>query len=159
LRSIPSRICSAEVETEMPATTALTKISPTLAAFAVPRTGDAEMVGRYCHERDVWIVDGKEGPRPIVELRTDIAETATFTKVLAEQDDTDVSPTLEAATHTSTAVRAEADDQDRDSLANTLLMVTTKTEANVERDDVVKTLLAFELQSSSGVPVGGIRIH
>ena len=143
----------------MPAKTALTKISPTLATFAVPRTGDAEMVGRYCHERDVWIVDDEEGPRPIVELRTDIAETATFTKVLAEQDDTDVSPTLEAATHTSTAVRAEADDQDRDRLANTLLMVTTKTEANVERDDVAKTLLAFELQSSSGVPVGGIRIH
>lgn len=143
----------------MPAKTALTKISPTLAAFAVPRTGDAEMVGRYCHERDVWIIDDHEGSRPIVELRTDIAETATSTKVLAEQDDTDVSPTMEAATHTSTAVRAEADDQDRDRLANTLLMVTTKTEANVERDDVAKTLLAFELQSSSGVPVGGIRIH
>ena len=143
----------------MPAKTAVSRISPTLAAFAVPRTGDAEMIGRYCNERDVWIVDDADGTRPIVELRTDIAETATFTKVLAEQDDTDVRPTLEAATHTSTAVRAEADDQDRDRLANTLLMVTTKTEANVERDDVAKTLLAFELQSSSGVPVGGIRIH
>jgi len=102
------------------------------------------MIGRYCSDRDVWVVDDDDGVQPIVALRTDIAETATTTKVRVEQDDTDVSPMLEAATRTHTSVRAEVDDDDRDRLAQTLLMVTTKTNANVERDDVVKTLEPLE---------------
>lgn len=36
----------------MPDKTSFGRISPTLVEFAVVRTGSAEMLGRYCSERD-----------------------------------------------------------------------------------------------------------
>ena len=143
----------------MPAKTQFGSVVPTLAQFATPQSGSAEMVGRYCAERDVWVVDGQEGAKPIIELRTDIADTSTFTRVKAEHDDTDVDPMIETATRTSTAVTAEVDDQDQDRIAATLLMVVTKTHVQQEHDDVTNTPQAFEPQSSLGLMTGGIPLH
>jgi len=143
----------------MPARTQLARVTPTLAGLAVARTGSAKMIGRYCPERDVWVVDCEGAARPIIELGGDLAGTTTMTKVRAERDDTDASPLLEAGTRTATAVAAEADDQDRDRIAAALLMATTKTEVRQERDDVAKIEPEFEPQSWAGRLAGGIPIH
>lgn len=145
-------------------------IHPFLKAFATPRTGSDEIVGRYCDERHVWVVDGDEGTQPLILVNQAVGGTATSTKVTVEGDDTDVGSgldygtetyvkaedddvdraALQAALGTSTRVLGEADDVDR--VAAALLAVTTKTDASTERDDTAVGLEMFE-------PSIGVRIR
>lgn len=137
----------------MPKDTARTT-HPFLTAFAVPRTGGDDMIGHYCRVTDVWVINGIEGARPIVEARTDRGQTSTITRVRAEVDDTDIDRT--AGLGTTTEVKSEADDLDR--IAIGLLSVTTKTNAQIERDDNIAEIEANS-PLSSDAPIGSVRIH
>ncbi len=78
----------------------------------------------------------------------------TSTKVLAEADDVErIAECRRMAT--STRVLAEADDMDA-AIAG-LLAVTTKTDANVERDDTAIGLDMFEM--GFGVPIPPLPVH
>lgn len=140
----------------------LTAVRPFLTTFATPRTGSDDSVGRYCETRHVWIVDSATGAQPLILLRPDIGQTATSTKVEVEGDDTDVATGLDYGTHTyvktedddldraaatvelgsSTRVLGEVDDLER--TAASILSVTTKTDAQLERDDTAVGLEMFE---------------
>jgi hypothetical protein len=115
-------------------------VQPLLARYATPRSGDPVLPGHFDSRRDVWVVDGPEGPQPIVQLRSDLGETTTATAVRAEQDDTDADPGLLASTTTFTKVLAEGDDTD---VSCATLEVTTKTQAQVESEDTTFTIEAF----------------
>jgi hypothetical protein len=107
---------------------------------------NAPLPGAYSREHSVWMVGGGQGARPIVEVRRDLGETATFTKVQAEQDDTDIALAAVGDTATTTRVQAEADDSD---ITAATLDIATKTYAQVESEDV-----AFEIEAASGEDVG-----
>lgn len=121
------------------------KISrPTIRPFLTQLATEREPIapplpGFYSPEHSVWMVDTGSGPRPIVEERRDIGETSTFTKILAEQDDTDVTVAAAGDTATTTRVQIEADDSD---ITAATLEVATKTYAQVESEDV-----AFEIEA------------
>lgn len=121
-------------------------IDPLLVRYAVCRTGDSEIPGYYCNERDVWVVETVDGTLPVVEARGDLAEISTKTSALPEADDSLSSALLETVTKTLTHV--EEDDATR-SMSH-LLELATKTEAQVERDDVSKGL--EQLESAGSIP-------
>ena len=122
-------------------------IRPFLTQMATQREGaSAPLPGAYSPEHSVWMVDAGQGARPIVEVRRDLGETATFTKVLAEQDDTDIALAASGDTATTTRVQAEADDSD---ITAATLDIATKTYAQVESEDV-----AFEIEATSGEDFG-----
>ena len=145
-------------------------IHPFLTSFATPRTGSDEIVGRYCDQQHVWVVDGEEGPLPLILANQAVGRTSTSTKVGVEGDDTDVSSgldygtetyvkaedddidraALQASLGTSTRVLGEADDVDRTAAA--LLAVTTKTDANTERDGTAVGLEIFEPSIGGRIP-------
>lgn len=119
-------------------------VIPFLAGFATARTDGPRMEGDYCAERDLWMVDGPDGPTPIVEMRDDAGQTSTITRVRTEADDTDISPVMMVSTTTSTKINVESEDTDVSQAA--VLEVTTKTNAQVERDDVANRVSAFDPQ-------------
>lgn len=152
-----------------------TIVHPFLTTFATARTGSDETVGRYCEVRNLWVVDGPDGAQPLVLTSNAAGQTSTLTEVNGERDDTDVGGGLELSTHTyvkteeddldritaradlatSTRVQAEADDLDR--AAASLLAVTTKTDAQMERDDTAVGLDMFE--PGSGVRIAPLTIQ
>lgn len=132
-----------------------TELSPFLARFAVPRTGDATIVGAYCETRKVWVVDTPTGSAPIVEVADNVGDTSTITRVRAEADDSDVGPSLMLSTSTFTKVLVEGDDTDIS--ASSLLEVTTKTDAQVESDDTTPWITALDpLEAEIRAPVRSI---
>jgi hypothetical protein len=126
---------------------------PFLPTLAVKRTGSADVIpGRYSSEHDVWIVDGKEGPLPIVtawqdysiapvtkikgesdEMRGVMLELSTKTSKQVERDDvTPRSPVFLPELSTKTDSVGERDDPS----PRFLLELATKTEIAPERDDL-----------------------
>lgn len=118
------------------------ELSPFLAKFAVPRTGNATIAGAYCETRKVWVIDTPTGSAPIVEVADNVGDTSTITRVRAEADDTDVGPSLMLSTSTFTKVLVEGDDTDIS--ASSLLEVTTKTDAQVESDDTTPWITTLD---------------
>ncbi len=114
------------------------RLQPLLAGYAVARTGDTQIPGRYDPDLSLWMVDTASGLRPIIETGVAAGDTSTITRVRAEQDDTDVSGWSMANTSTFTKVNAEGDDTDVS--AGSLAEVSTKTQAQVEGDDHTFTL-------------------
>ncbi|MFG1228623.1 hypothetical protein [Xanthobacter wiegelii] len=111
---------------------------PFLLRFATPRSDDAVMPGRYSPELGVWVVDGDQGERPIVEVACrSLIGTQTKTAQHVEADDDDPTRFGEMETGTFTEVKQEADDRDA-SLC--LPELTTKTDVAQERDDESMTL-------------------
>ena len=110
-------------------------VRPFLATFAVERTGDPSLPGQFDPSRDVWVVDGADGPTPIVQHTWGLGDTSTLTRVKAEADDTDIDGQTMASTTTFTKVTAEGDDTDVSAAA--ALEIQTKTQAQVEADDIV----------------------
>lgn len=102
------------------------RISPLLTTEATERTGNAQLPGAYCGQRHVWLLDGA----PIVEALSNLAELTTKTDAQLERDDSSEPSLLEL--QTKTKAEAEQDDQDWNIH---MLGLTTKTFANVERDD------------------------
>ncbi|SDL61645.1 hypothetical protein SAMN05661010_02104 [Modicisalibacter muralis] len=95
------------------------------------RSGDSFIPGKYSSERDVWVVDGPGGKKPIIEMNGTLAELTTKTKTTNEEDDE--APFLLLDLATKTHVQVERDDADLS--MNHLLELTTKTDARTERDD------------------------
>jgi hypothetical protein len=106
-------------------------VHPLLTTFAVERSDVSELPGRYCSQRNVWVLDGPEGPVPIVAGPASEVFTP-LTKVKGERADPEVSALLEIST--KTAAPLERDDTSPRDL-NVLLELLTKTEARPERDD------------------------
>lgn len=136
---------------------------PYLLQFATPRSNEGQgMGGRYCEDRQVWVIDFNGAARPIVEYapeslaqtqtktftqveaddhdqdRGAFAGTSTFTKVRQEADDQDASFGAIGETRTLTEVRQEADDRDP---SHSLLEVQTKTDVSQESDDHVPSVI------------------
>lgn len=109
-----------------------TPLSPYLAGQAKPRSGSPEIPGAFSTAHDVWMVDGPDGPMPIVATRTDLADTSTVTKVRVEQDDTDIAADG-VMVNPGQQIQAAPD-------PGALLEMTTKTSAQIESDDVVVTI-------------------
>jgi hypothetical protein len=106
---------------------------PFLLRFGTPRSADAEMPGRYSPELAIWVVDGEDGPVPIIEVAGGgLVATQSKTMTQVEVDDDDPSRFGALETSTGTRVRQEVDDEDS-SLC--LLELQTKTEVQQERDD------------------------
>jgi hypothetical protein len=105
------------------------RTTPLLATLATRRQGDQGMPGRYCTARDLWLIDGPEGERPLVENVLD-AELQTVTKTHQEQSDRHDEL---LGLITKTAAQLEGDD-DRSKFVG-LLELRTKTEQTRERDD------------------------
>lgn len=109
-------------------------VDPFLLRFATPRSAEAGMPGRYSPELSVWVVDGNEAERPIIEVAAgSLVATQTKTMQQVEADDDDPMRFGAMETGTFTKVRQEADDEDA-SLC--LPEITTKTDVQQERDDV-----------------------
>jgi hypothetical protein len=113
----------------------VTAADPFLLRFAMPRSADAEIPGRYSPELGVWMVDGDgdEGERPIIEVDGGslvVTQSKTMTQVEVDDDDPTRFGSME--TGTFTRVRQEADDEDA---SLRLPELTTKTDVQQERDD------------------------
>ena len=128
--------------------------SPLLTTLAVERTDTSDLPGRYCSQRDVWVIDSVAGPVPIV-----MAGSTTFdpvTKVRGERDNFVTPALLEISTKTRHELESEdvrpsdlqnlpelvtnADvirerDDHRNPVITDLLELLTKTKAQSERDD------------------------
>ena len=85
-------------------------VRPFLTRFAVPRTAEPNLPGRYCAEQNLWTVDGPNGPTPMVAHAS--SELITRTRVNGEQTDRGDDCSIEMATHTS--VVGEQDDKSKD---------------------------------------------
>jgi hypothetical protein len=124
---------------------------PFLPTLAVKRTGGGDALpGRYSDEHDVWIIDGKDGPLPIITAWQEYS-AAPVTKVKGERDEI-CGGMLELSTKTSKQL--ERDDisprspmflpelwtktdvvRERDDPSRLILELATKTENVPERDD------------------------
>jgi hypothetical protein len=105
---------------------------PFLTTLSTPRTGTDELPGKYDSTTQVWMVNTPEGAMPIISASTTLAELATKTKVMQEQDDPGAYALLEGAT--KTFAEPERDDVG-DADFRLLLELATKTETVPERDD------------------------
>ncbi len=111
---------------------------PFLAILAARRTGTtSELPGRYCAQQDVWVIDGRNGPTPIVVSYQEHS-AAPVTKVKGERDEFCASRILELSTKTKTEL--ERDDVSPRSAA-LLPELVTKTDEIRERDDPSPRLL------------------
>lgn len=108
------------------------RIVPFLTQFAVPRTGDANIPGRYDPSIQVWVIDTATGPTPIVSSANPPAELATKTDVVRERDDPGSFNLLELSTKTS--VVPEQDDFRLSAVALEVFLETT-TKSVGERTD------------------------
>lgn len=112
----------------------LRKVTPFLVSLSVRRADGPVLPGRYSPTMQVWVVDGEQGPEPLVSSALPILELATKTKVERERDDHHSIAVLPAIT--KTAVESEQDD---DEVGRTryapLPELATKTEVVRERDD------------------------
>ena len=133
---------------------------PFLARFATPRTGDDRLPGYYSTALDMWVVDTKDGPAPVINQGA-LAELVTKTKVNAEQDDEGFYALHELKTFTD--VKAEG--ADSPGYMNQLLELSSKTFIKVESDDagdqfnhflelVTKTNVELERDHSSDPSLG-----
>lgn len=108
-----------------------TDVHPLLTTFAVGREDAiAELPGRYCLVRDVWVVDSPDGEQPIVERA--LSAFTPITKVQGERSDIGLCGLLEVTTKTSQQL--ERDDFRSTDLIATLELV-TRTATRQERDD------------------------
>lgn len=85
-------------------------VTPFLLDFATRRDGEPSIGGRYCPDRQVWVIHDGVHERPIVETRLSGAQLQTKTRVLAEEDDEECGALLELVTKTK--VNAEEDDDE-----------------------------------------------
>jgi len=122
---------------------------PFLATLAVRRTGTTSVLpGRYCTRQDVWVIDGRNGPTPIIESYQEDS-VAPVTKVQGERDEFCLSGIAELSTKTATV--PERDDVSPRS-AILLPELVTKTDEIRERDDPSPRLLLELSTKTEEVP-------
>lgn len=113
---------------------------PFLFRFATPRTcDDREMPGRYCSEKQLWIIETDDGEQPIITAAPDtLLQTQTKTSTQVESDDDDQGRGAMMGTATITEVQQEADDKDA---PFGLMGIQTKTDTQQEADDQVNSVI------------------
>jgi hypothetical protein len=122
---------------------------PFLATLAVRRTGTTnELPGRYFAQQDVWVIDGRNGPTPIVMSYQEYS-VAPVTKVKGERDEFCASGISELST--KTAQQLERDDVTPRG-AMLLPELVTKTDEIRERDDPSPRLLLELATKTENVP-------
>ncbi|MFK5596164.1 hypothetical protein ACFZ8E_04045 [Methylobacterium sp. HMF5984] len=118
-----------ELENDTPIAT------PFLLRFAQVRTGSGVLPGRYCSDRDVWVVNTEEGSVPLILSREEGRADETVTRVLAEQTDQSMGGAYAGTVvgMTSTAVEMERTDIRTDAMS--LHLTVTLTEVQAEQTD------------------------
>ena len=106
--------------------------TPFLFPYATMRTEGEEILGEYCGETCMWLVDTKDGKKPIIDAQPLLAELTTKTENNVESDDDMVGCLAELVTKTSAML--EGDDARHASIETV-----TKTLANTESDDDMLT--------------------
>jgi hypothetical protein len=104
---------------------------PFLLPFARAIENDAKIPGRYDAALGLRVVEGADGPVPVISLRGSQVRAITKTDAVRERDQEDQEISGAVAAITKTAQRREEDDEDISAVGALL----TKTEAARERDD------------------------
>jgi hypothetical protein len=107
-------------------------IRPFLTQFAITRTAEAALPGRYDATLQLWVIDSPIGPTPLVSSSAGLPELATKTDVKQEGDDPGPLALLELHTKTS-AVPEQDDFRTLAGVWHAHLETTTK--VNAERPD------------------------
>ncbi len=110
---------------------------PFLLRYGTPRRTEPVLPGRYCEERDIWLVPSSRGEVPAIEGPSTIASIQTKTKTYAEQDDNPEISTLDML-QTKTNAELEREDQ---AIGTLIAMIQTKTDAGREADDAAEMLV------------------
>ena len=76
---------------------------PLLIGFSVERTGEDNLPGHYDAQQDVWVLDGQDGMKPIIEIAKNLAELESKTFAERERDDPGTMLYLESSTKTENA--------------------------------------------------------
>lgn len=100
-----------------------TSEEPFLFSKAVPRTVGEDLPGRYCNVQQQWVVPYGDNEAPIVDIGGASTSVATKTLNTTEQDD----------------------------VSKQLLMVQTKTEAQLESEDRTTTIVGLMVQTKTRV--------
>lgn len=105
--------------------------SPFLANVGTPRTGEDQLPGYYCEQEKMWVVDTKQGARPIIDA---LALSQSLIKTQAQEEEDDDSR-LALELMTKTHQQAESDDDTWPARFGSLLQLVTKTDTVQEVDD------------------------
>lgn len=110
-------------------------VSPFLLRYAERRSGPNRLPGRYCSEREMWVIDTADGPQELIAGEDGLRMTETVTRVLAEQTDNPQAARMAGTppVSTATAVAMEQDDWQADRTA--LHRLATITEVAAEQTD------------------------
>lgn len=110
---------------------------PILLRYGTPRRVELAMPGRYCTEREMWMVPTQAGERYAIDMPGSQISLMTKTKTYTEQDDeSSFSPTNNLQTKTE----AELEREDRTSEV-LIASLQTKTDAGREADDTAEMLV------------------
>jgi len=118
-------------------------VVPFLVGMAEPRVPSQIVPGAYCAQAKQWVVQTSEGAKPIISVRSGVAETETKTRVQHEVDDEQFGGLLEL--ETKTKVVQEVDDED----IHQLLALRTKTFVDEEVDDDARVIGLLELETKT----------
>ena len=110
---------------------------PILLRYGTPRRAEPMLPGRYCMERDMWMVPTPEAESPAIDMTSSQPLLKTKTRTYAEQDD-DSSLAVANMLQTKTAAELEREDQGPGVL---IAAIQTKTEAGREADDTAEMLV------------------
>ncbi len=110
---------------------------PILLRYAIPRRAEPLLPGRYCFERDMWLVQTPEGEEPAIHTPGPLPSLKTKSRTHTEQDD---DPSLSAGNmlQTKTAIKLEQEDEGPGVL---IAAIQTKTDAGREADDTAEMLV------------------
>lgn len=110
---------------------------PILLRYGTPRRAEPILPGRYCFEREMWMVPTLEGEQPAIDLPNVQLSLKTKTATYTEQDD-DHSLSASNMLQTKTEAQLEREDQAPGVL---ITMIQTKTDAGRETDDTAEMLV------------------
>ena len=113
------------------------KTQPILFRYGTPRRAEPVLPGRYCVERDMWMVPTPEGESPAIDMPGSQPSLKTKTRTPTEQDD-DSSLAVANMLQTKTAAELEREDQGPGVL---IAAIQTKTQAGRETDDTAEMLV------------------
>lgn len=107
-------------------------VSPIFLRFAVARSAETPLPGRYDQEANVWVVDQPTGTIALIAAASQVTDLATKTRSQQEQDD----ESINLAIHCGTKTKAQLEREDL-SINDPYFLVelSTKTATPRERDD------------------------
>lgn len=110
---------------------------PILLRYGTPRRVESAMPGRYCAEREVWMVPTPAGERRAIDMPASQISMMTKTAAYHEQDD---NSSISATNMLQTKTEAELEREDQ-ALGVLSASLQTKTDAGREADDTAEMLV------------------